>query len=168
MKRSELYAKVWSMPMTHLAAELGISDVGLAKACRRHAVPVPVRGYWAKLRAGHKLVQTLLPTPELDIEVQFATADPEERARQKANERKRIEALHIHARTAIADVNVKFAENLQGAHPLVKATQRYCERLPRLVERYKRRGASAWSTTAPKTDRPATSTAGTASSIKGC
>jgi hypothetical protein len=139
--------------MTHLAAELGISDVGLAKACRRHGVPVPARGYWAKLRAGHKLVQTPLPTPEVDIEIQFATADTEERVRKKANERKRIEALRVHARTAIADVNVKFAENLQGAHPLVKATQRYCERLPRLVERYKHRGPDAWSTTSPE-DRP--------------
>ena len=153
MKRSELYAKVWSTPMTHLAAELGISDVGLAKACRRHAVPAPARGYWAKLRAGHKLVQTPLPTPELDIEIQFATADTEERVRKKANESKRIEALNVHARTAIANVNVKFAENLQGAHPLVKATQHYCERLPRLVERYKRRGPNAWSTTSPE-DRP--------------
>lgn len=153
MKRSELYAKVWSTPMTHLAAELGISDVGLAKACRRHAVPAPARGYWAKLRAGHKLVQTPLPIPELDIEVQFATADTEKRVRQKANERKRIEALRLHARTATADVNVKFAENLQGAHPLVKATQRYCERLPKLAERYKRYRASAWSTTSPE-DRP--------------
>ena len=35
MKRSELYTKVWSTPMIKLAAELGISDVGLAKACRR-------------------------------------------------------------------------------------------------------------------------------------
>lgn len=41
MKRSELYGLVWAKPMTQLAAELGISDVGLAKACRRHAVPAP-------------------------------------------------------------------------------------------------------------------------------
>lgn len=153
MKRSELYAKVWSTPMTQLAAELGISDVGLAKACRRHAVPAPPRGYWAKLRAGQTPTQTPLPTPELDIAVHFATTDPDERARQKTDERKRVEALNAHAKTAIATVNVKFVENLDSAHPLVKATQRYCERIPKLVEQYKRRGVNAWSTTKPE-DRP--------------
>src|SRR3990167_9667185 len=79
MKRCELYEKVWATPMTQLAAEFGISDVGLAKACRRHAVPAPPRGYWAKLRAGQKPAQIPLPTPELDIAVHFATSDPEER-----------------------------------------------------------------------------------------
>lgn len=153
MKRSELYAKAWSTPMTQLAAELGISDVGLAKACRRHAVPVPPRGHWARLRAGQTPAQTPLPTPELDIEVHFATTDPEERARQKADERKRVEALNDHAKSAIATVSVKFAENLESAHPLVKATQRYSERIPKLVEQYKRRGVNAWSTTNPE-DRP--------------
>lgn len=153
MKRSELYAKVWSTPMTQLAAELGISDVGLAKACRRHAVPAPPRGYWAKLRAGQKPAQTPLPTPELDVAVHFATTDPDERERQKANERKRIEALSAHANTAIATLHVKFVENLDNAHPLVNATQRYCDCIPRLIEQYKRRGVSAWSTTKPE-DRP--------------
>ena len=155
MKRSELYAKVWSTPMTKLAAELGISDVGLAKACRRHAVPAPPRGYWARLRAGQNPDQTPLPTPELDIAVHFATTDPDERARQKAAERKRIEALSVHAKTAMATVSVRFMENLENAHPLVKATQRYCERIPKLVEQYKRRGVNAWSTTKPE-DRPTT------------
>ncbi|MEN9885944.1 MAG: hypothetical protein RL758_522 [Pseudomonadota bacterium] len=83
MRRSELYEKVWSTPITKLAAEFGISDVGLAKACRLHAVPVPPRGHWAKLKAGQKPARTPLPTPELDVEVHFATSDPEERERQR-------------------------------------------------------------------------------------
>lgn len=153
MKRSELYAKVWSMPMTKLAAELSISDVGLAKACRRHAVPAPPRGYWAKLRSGQKPDQTPLPTPELDVVVYFATTDPDEQARQKVIERERVEALSAHAKTAMTTVSVKFAESLDDAHPLVKATQRYCDRIPKLVEQYKRRGVSAWRTTKPE-DRP--------------
>lgn len=52
MKRSALYEQVWSTPMIRLAAELGITDVGLTKACRRHAIPVPPGGHWAKLQAG--------------------------------------------------------------------------------------------------------------------
>ncbi len=55
MKRSELYEKVWTFPMSRLAKELDVSDVGLAKACRRNAVPTPPRGYWAKLEAGKQV-----------------------------------------------------------------------------------------------------------------
>lgn len=153
MKRSELYVKVWAMPMTQLAAELGISDVGLAKACRRHAVPAPPRGYWAKLKAGQKPPQTPLPTPELDVAVHFATSDPQERVRQKAMERKRVEVLKAAAETAMTSVVTEFAEHLDDAHLLVKAAQRYYERLPKMIEQYKRRGVGAWSSTKPE-DRP--------------
>ncbi len=40
--------------MTALAQELGISDRGLAKICSRHRIPVPPRGYWAKVAAGEQ------------------------------------------------------------------------------------------------------------------
>lgn len=153
MKRSELYERVWATPMTKLAAELGISDVGLAKACRRHAVPAPPRGYWAKLKAGQKPLQTPLPTPELDVVVYFATSDPEERERQQAIERRRTETLQAVATTAANRPPIEFAADLEGAHSLVKATQRYCERVPALVERYKRRGIAGWHTEKPQ-DRP--------------
>jgi len=52
LTRAELFEKVWSMPMTKAAAELGLSDVGLKKVCDRYRVPVPGRGYWAKVAAG--------------------------------------------------------------------------------------------------------------------
>ena len=123
MKRSELYAQVWAKPMTKLAEEVGISDVGLAKACRRHAVPVPPRGYWAKLRAGQNPPRVPLPTPELDVRVDFATADPEERARVKEAKRQREESLKAAAEDAVATVAVALAHNLDGAHPLVKLAE---------------------------------------------
>ena len=47
--------------MQRLSKEFGLSDVGLAKTCRRYAIPVPPRGYWAKRQAGHKMRQTPLP-----------------------------------------------------------------------------------------------------------
>lgn len=52
LSRRELYELVWSKPMSKLAQEYGLSDRGLAKLCSRHRVPVPPRGYWAKLSAG--------------------------------------------------------------------------------------------------------------------
>ena len=55
ISRGELYSAVWTKPIQKLAAELGLSDVGLAKVCRRESIPVPPRGYWQKLAAGSVL-----------------------------------------------------------------------------------------------------------------
>jgi len=52
LKREELYEQVWSRPLRDLAKEYGLSDVGLAKICRRLNIPAPGRGYWAKKDAG--------------------------------------------------------------------------------------------------------------------
>lgn len=61
MTRSELYELVWTKPILQLAEELGISDRGLSKKCKRHKVPVPYRGYWAKMEAGKKARKYPLP-----------------------------------------------------------------------------------------------------------
>jgi hypothetical protein len=52
--RAELYQLVWTTPMSHLASEFGVSDVALAKTCKRWDIPRPGRGYWAQLEAGLK------------------------------------------------------------------------------------------------------------------
>ena len=52
LPRSELYELVWTRPVTELAKEFGISDVALAKRCRALNIPLPPRGYWAKVAAG--------------------------------------------------------------------------------------------------------------------
>jgi hypothetical protein len=59
--RQQLYDLVWSGPMTTQAKSLAISGVGLAKACRRGDIPVPPRGYWARLAAGQRVARTPLP-----------------------------------------------------------------------------------------------------------
>lgn len=46
--RQDLYDKVWETPLTRLAETIGVSDVALAKSCRRAGIPLPGRGYWAK------------------------------------------------------------------------------------------------------------------------
>ncbi|MEW8288117.1 MAG: hypothetical protein AB2697_19215 [Candidatus Thiodiazotropha endolucinida] len=52
--RELLFAMIWDRPATHVAEELGISDVALGKLCRRLQVPKPPRGYWARISAGRK------------------------------------------------------------------------------------------------------------------
>jgi hypothetical protein len=63
LSRESLHKLVWEMPGTRLAASFGISDVALAKACRRLDVPRPPPGWWAKKAAGHKVKVTPLPKP---------------------------------------------------------------------------------------------------------
>lgn len=72
--RQALYDLVWSTPMKTLAAQFGISDVGLKKTCARAAIPTPDRGYWAKREAGKHTVQVALPkrAPGMSDEVVVA------------------------------------------------------------------------------------------------
>lgn len=57
----ELYKRIWTIPILQLAKEYGISDVGLAKICKRYSIPRPNLGYWQKLRAGQKVNKPVLP-----------------------------------------------------------------------------------------------------------
>ncbi|WP_249210030.1 hypothetical protein [Bradyrhizobium manausense] len=51
--------------MSRLRKAIGISDVAIAKHCRKAGVPIPERGYWNKLHAGKKVAQTALPLRDL-------------------------------------------------------------------------------------------------------
>src|SRR5438132_6961131 len=72
--REELYDVVWSESMSKLARRLGLSDRGLAKACARANVPVPGRGYWAKLRHGKRVHRPPLPPAAADTPEMVAVA----------------------------------------------------------------------------------------------
>jgi len=61
LSRQHLYEAIWSEPVHTVAARYGISDVGLAKLCRRHSIPLPGRGYWQQIRAGQKMRRPPLP-----------------------------------------------------------------------------------------------------------
>lgn len=50
--RAEFHELVWTKPMTTLAKEFALSDVALHKVCRKHNVPTPPVGWWAKHAAG--------------------------------------------------------------------------------------------------------------------
>ncbi|MEA3114341.1 MAG: hypothetical protein QOG58_4140 [Caballeronia sp.] len=59
--RHQLYERVWAEPISALAKTLQVSDVWLAKTCRLIDIPLPPRGYWARLYAGQVVSKTLLP-----------------------------------------------------------------------------------------------------------
>ena len=89
LDRDQLYGEVWSEAMTKVAKRHGISDVALAKICRRMNVPVPERGYWARVAAGQKLSQPPLPSRAQDVP-QTVQVDPG-RGRPWASEMKTVD-----------------------------------------------------------------------------
>jgi len=60
--REKLHKLVWLEPMKTVSARFGVSDVALAKACRRADIPVPERGYWARKAAGKQTIERPLPS----------------------------------------------------------------------------------------------------------
>lgn len=82
LTRVELYDRVWQQPMTKLAPQLGLSDVGLAKVCKRYNIPRPPVGYWAKLAHGKAPQKTRLP--KLDEKPQEIHFRQEERSKPAA------------------------------------------------------------------------------------
>ncbi|QNI35886.1 hypothetical protein [Edaphobacter albus] len=89
LDRDQLYAEVWSEAMTKVSTRYGVSDVALAKICRRMDIPAPERGYWARVAAGQKLPRPPLP-PRGQGVPQTVQADPG-RGRTWASELKTAE-----------------------------------------------------------------------------
>lgn len=50
--REELQRLVWKYPTKVLAGRYGVSDVAIAKWCKKYGVNKPPRGYWARKHAG--------------------------------------------------------------------------------------------------------------------
>lgn len=60
-ERVKLYDEVWTEPVVNVAARYEISDTALRKHCKKLDIPLPERGYWAKLKSGQKVTKTKLP-----------------------------------------------------------------------------------------------------------
>jgi hypothetical protein len=62
ISREDLYERVWSTPINHLAEIFGVSGSYLARVCGALNVPRPPAGYWQK-----KAVGKAGPRPELPV-----------------------------------------------------------------------------------------------------
>jgi hypothetical protein len=115
LTRRDLYELVWQEPMTKLAKKFGLSDVGLAKLLKKHDIPRPPRGHWAKLQFGHKPKRTPLPNPKDNVE--FIVHEFDEAATVAAAPPTEVEAEL--SRWQGDDSAIRIAKTLRGAHPLV-------------------------------------------------
>jgi len=122
LTREDLYARVWTEPMSKLAQHYGLSDVGLAKTCKRLHVPVPGRGYWAKKAAGHKVKQ--IPLPDLPPNVRQSDREVTLADRPAPRELTSLPSL-IRIQSdfeAALENRIVLSDSLRGAHPLVRKT----------------------------------------------
>jgi hypothetical protein len=81
--RQALYDLVWSKSTVQIAKDFGISDVALAKVCKKHQIPKPPLGYWARVQNGHPVKKTpLVKIPALDEkEIEFRGSTIQQNAR---------------------------------------------------------------------------------------
>lgn len=123
LTRQELYEAVWAEPMRQVAQRLGVSDVALSKACRRHSIPVPGRGYWAQLAAGRAPPQPVLPEldgDELPVVIRGKPEPPPEKPADPEAEA----AVEAHAPAEPIPV----PDSLEGATPVVRRTVKALKR----------------------------------------
>ncbi|GGZ71932.1 hypothetical protein GCM10008101_27710 [Lysobacter xinjiangensis] len=107
--RQSLFDKVWSTPVLKLAAEIGVSDVAVAKACRKAGIPLPGRGHWA-MPESRRPRQPALPAAAAgnSESVFFNVLAPEHR--------------QTLARPAALGPVIRVPEHLSSPHKLVAAT----------------------------------------------
>lgn len=121
VSRKDLYDEVWSQSMVKLAKKYGISDVALAKRCRKRNIPMPGLGYWAKVQAGHNPRKKALPSSDNNDPIIIKPYKLRAEIKTE-NVRKEVEAIKEKvAKTPIIVV----PEKLLKPHPLVKITRKY-------------------------------------------
>ena len=121
LTREQLYEKVWSQPISILAKEWGISDVGLAKICKRYNVPRPGLGHWARKQHGYNPIQP--PLPQLQgqsiIEIQ-----PVKKQNRLLDPKQAQEAAQKSACEKEMGSQVIVPRTLIDPHPLVIKTEK--------------------------------------------
>ena len=91
--RQAFFDLMWSKPIKDIAPDFGISDVALAKFCRKHEIPLPGRGYWAKLHAGKPVMAFALPARGLGRHETITLGRDEWQGREAQEKREREQEI---------------------------------------------------------------------------
>ncbi len=119
--RETLYNEVWTDPVILVAPRYGLSDVGLAKICRALSIPLPSRGYWAKVKAGRIMGRAPLPKLKQQGEINTGLVKlPPEKAAVREAARKT--AAKIRKETPVLPPPEETSSS--SPHPLVRATSK--------------------------------------------
>jgi hypothetical protein len=114
ISRSELYEQVWTVAITKLSKKYELSDVGLAKICKRYNIPRPPRGHWARKAAGYNVKRLPLP-PGDDVTIEI-TPNPYSPNVSKS----RDIASRMSAFQNTDEAPVIVPDRLSSPHPLIK------------------------------------------------
>lgn len=123
LTRQQLYEKVWSQPMSTLAKEWGISDVGLAKICKRYDIPRPGLGHWARKQHGYHPVQPPLPQRQGESE-SIIEINPVKKQNRLLDIKQAQEAAQKTACEKEMESQVIVPKKLIDPHPLVVKTEK--------------------------------------------
>ncbi len=129
--RESLYEEVWTTPLTKLADSYGVSNVALAKVCRKLNVPVPGRGYWAKVAAGHSVKRWPLP----GTAKHHVTTIKPRRRRADPPPPEPFPQVETESRFT----GLKVPERVTRSHPLTAKTRHHFAELQRRVARAAKR-----------------------------
>ncbi len=114
ISRKELYNRVWKTSMTKLSAEYGISDNGLRKICKKHNIPLPGIGYWAKKAAGYRMKNVPLPDPSKETVIEIRP-NPSNHVGSASDP-----ILSEYAELVQKSPPIVIAKSLRSPHPLVR------------------------------------------------
>lgn len=119
VERETLYDEVWTDPITKVAPRYGLSDVGLAKICRSLSIPLPGRGYWAKLRSGEVIKKTPLPKLEPG---QSSTTGLVKLTEEQAASRDAVRKTTVAIRKEVEPLTSP--DEVSPPHPLIRAASK--------------------------------------------
>ena len=117
LTREQLYDAIWKTPTVRLAKSYGISDVALAKICRKFAIPKPGLGYWRLVELGRLPKRPALPlSPKNNSPIIEITPSAIAKAILPMIT---PEIVSIRA----GENKIRIAEDFRGAHPLVRSAK---------------------------------------------
>lgn len=121
-EREKLYEEVWAEPVSVVARRYGVSDVAIHKTCKRLSVPVPPRGYWARLRAGQRVERPPLPATKGATRAYGPPRKPDpEPADDEGEKPGPLAFLSEEERARVLDAceSIRIKDRLVKPHPLI-------------------------------------------------
>jgi hypothetical protein len=120
LKREELFDLVWTEPISKLAKRFGISDVGLAKICKRLQIPRPEQGHWVRVKKNWP-VKARPQLPPVHDPSLFQVVIEARKGPASDPERK-LDADPLIIQERLPENRIHVSATLSSPHPLIRAT----------------------------------------------
>ena len=126
LKREELFELVWTEPMSKLAKKFGISDVGLAKICKRLQIPRPEQGHWVRVKNNWP-IKPKPPLPPVH-DPSLLRVEIEKREKKEKVQEQQIDPDPLILHERLEENRIQVPLTLHSPHALVKATAEHARK----------------------------------------